>query len=270
MSHKQYTDKEVRQKVLNYVEFCAGKWVDKDMIFKVLVHEGISKDRIKHQLACLAADRDIERKFVSLPGKIIAKYTYNWAYSEDEKELVPTKKRRTNKICRLPAVRDKWGPWRFEDNLVLVNGEDYEIDLEQINSSAKMLDWIFQVNSKGREEFCVKSLVQAFRDIFKPQSNCCSFGIDKQFSGSRLAKQYRSELKSRRQKTRSYLKPSLRFKILHRDKYRCQTCGATAAGGADLHIDHILPVSKGGTNHESNLRVLCSECNIGRGNRYDT
>ena len=175
-----------------------------------------------------------------------------------------------NKIMKGKKICDKWGPWRFEDNLVLVNGEDYEIDLEQINSSAKMLDWIFQINGKGREEFCVTSLVQAFRDIFKPQSNCCSFGADKQFSGSKLAKEYRSKLRSKRQKTRSYLKPSLRFKILHRDRYRCQACGASAANGADLHVDHILPVSKGGTNDESNLRTLCSECNIGRGNRYDT
>ena len=270
MSHKQYTDKEVRQTVLNIIEFCAGKWLDKDDIFQALIHTGISRDRIKHQLSRLVWDRDIERKFVNLPGKVVAKYTFNWAYDEDKKDLVPTKKRRTNKICRLLPVRDKWGPWRFKDNLVLANEENYEIDLEQINSSAKMLDWIFQIKKKGREEFCVKSLVQAFGDIFEPQSNCCSFGIDKQFSGSKLAKQYRSELKSKHQKTRSYLKPSLRFKILHRDQYRCQTCGTTAEDGAKLHVDHILPVSKGGTNDESNLRALCSECNIGRGNRYDT
>lgn len=77
-------------------------------------------------------------------------------------------------------------------------------------------------------------------------------------------------IREKLQNKRVNLRPSLRFKILHRDQYRCQACGATAEDGAKLHVDHILPVSKGGTNNESNLRALCSECNIGRGNRYDT
>lgn len=169
--------------------------------------------------------------------------------------------------CR---VKDQWGPWRFKENLVLINDAEYDIDLEKINSNSEMLDWIFQVSHKRQDIYCVKSFVNALDDIFGPQRNCCSWGQDKSFSGSKLAKEYRSKLKAQRQKTRSYLKPSLRFKILHRDHYRCQTCGASAASGADLHVDHILPISKGGTNEESNLRVLCSECNIGRGNRYDT
>ena len=171
------------------------------------------------------------------------------------------------RACR---VKDRWGPWKFADNLVLINDDDYDIDLEKINSCAEMLDWIFQMQKKRQDLYCVKSFVDALTDIFLPQRYCCSWGNNKKFSGRDLAKKYQKKLKAQRQKTRSYLKPSLRFKILHRDQYRCQTCGATAANGAELHIDHILPVSKGGTNDESNLRVLCSECNIGRGNRYDT
>jgi len=167
-------------------------------------------------------------------------------------------------------IRHIWGPWRFQDNLVLVNPENYEIDLEQINTNSEMLDCIFQVSRKRRDAFCVKSLIEAFHDIYYPQHNCCSFGANMDFSGSELAGKYKKRLKSQRQKTRSYLKPSLRFKILHRDQYRCQACGASPYNGVELHIDHIVPVSKGGTNEESNLRALCSECNIGRGNRYDT
>jgi len=29
---------------------------------------------------------------------------------------------------------------------------------------------------------------------------------------------------------------------------------------AKCHIDHIMPLSKGGTNHASNLRLLCPVC----------
>lgn len=34
-----------------------------------------------------------------------------------------------------------------------------------------------------------------------------------------------------------------------------------------LHVDHIRPVSRGGTNDPDNLRLLCPRCNLSRGNR---
>lgn len=65
---------------------------------------------------------------------------------------------------------------------------------------------------------------------------------------------------------RKPIKPSIRFQILKRDKYRCQMCGFTAKDGATLEIDHILPVSRGGSNDASNLQVLCRDCNAGKSN----
>jgi hypothetical protein len=56
----------------------------------------------------------------------------------------------------------------------------------------------------------------------------------------------------------------LRYAILKRDDYRCVLCGASAKDGAKLHIDHIIPASKGGGIHPSNLRVLCADCNLGK------
>jgi hypothetical protein len=67
---------------------------------------------------------------------------------------------------------------------------------------------------------------------------------------------------------RKPIKPSLRFEILKRDNYRCQMCGVTAKDGATLEIDHITPVSKGGTNEASNLQVLCRDCNAGKSDSW--
>ena len=65
---------------------------------------------------------------------------------------------------------------------------------------------------------------------------------------------------------------SQRAKILLRNGYTCQVCGATAGDDhpldesrkVRLHVDHIVPFSKGGSDEDSNLRVLCSACNEGR------
>jgi len=62
----------------------------------------------------------------------------------------------------------------------------------------------------------------------------------------------------------------LRFKVLDRDNFKCVKCGHSPATtmGCKLHVDHILPWSKGGKTAFGNLRTLCADCNIGRGNRY--
>jgi hypothetical protein len=64
--------------------------------------------------------------------------------------------------------------------------------------------------------------------------------------------------------------PSVRYALLNDRNYTCEACGKSPKlhPGTVLHIDHIVPVSKGGTNDLDNLRVLCQMCNIGRGNRF--
>lgn len=68
---------------------------------------------------------------------------------------------------------------------------------------------------------------------------------------------------------RSLMTPSLRYEILKRDNYRCQICGSTAQDGVKLHIDHIVPVSKGGHTTPNNLRVLCDRCNLGKSDKLE-
>ena len=70
------------------------------------------------------------------------------------------------------------------------------------------------------------------------------------------------------------ISPKKRLRILERNGYTCQMCGA-GPGDPDpfnpqrktrLHIDHITPRAQGGTDDEDNLRVLCSACNHPRAN----
>lgn len=68
---------------------------------------------------------------------------------------------------------------------------------------------------------------------------------------------------------RAIVTDSLRYDILKRDAFRCQICGASQKDGVTLHVDHIIPISKGGKSVPSNLRTLCNRCNLGKSNKYD-
>lgn len=68
---------------------------------------------------------------------------------------------------------------------------------------------------------------------------------------------------------RSLMTDSLRYDVLKRDHYRCQLCGALASEGAQLEVDHIIPVSKGGKTEMSNLQTLCKSCNRGKSDKYN-
>lgn len=51
---------------------------------------------------------------------------------------------------------------------------------------------------------------------------------------------------------------SLRRRTFERDDFTCQYCGAR---GGKLECDHVIPISKGGTNEPGNLITACEECN---------
>lgn len=70
-------------------------------------------------------------------------------------------------------------------------------------------------------------------------------------------------------KTKRDVNHRLRFLVLARDNFSCCKCGASPAkdGGITvLHVDHIVPWSKGGETTLDNLQTLCSKCNLGKSN----
>lgn len=78
-----------------------------------------------------------------------------------------------------------WGPWILNARnwtLIHVDAQYYEIYLENIRSSALLLDYIFQIAGK---QWCSESdagyLLKAFQELFHPQRTLCSSGVAKAF-----------------------------------------------------------------------------------------
>ncbi len=73
-----------------------------------------------------------------------------------------------------------------------------------------------------------------------------------------------------KRRTKREVSDRQRFRILVRDGFRCQSCGASPLmqPGVELHVDHIVPWSKGGETVDENLQTKCAQCNLGKGNAF--
>ncbi len=65
---------------------------------------------------------------------------------------------------------------------------------------------------------------------------------------------------------RKSISKTLRFEVFKRDSFTCQYCGRKAPDVL-LEIDHIEPISKGGSNDILNLITSCKDCNSGKSDR---
>jgi hypothetical protein len=58
------------------------------------------------------------------------------------------------------------------------------------------------------------------------------------------------------------------FRVLKRENQICSNCG-NSVRDQDIEFDHIIPWSKGGSSEESNIRLLCINCNRKKSDRYE-
>jgi hypothetical protein len=64
--------------------------------------------------------------------------------------------------------------------------------------------------------------------------------------------------------------PAIRWQVFQRDRWKCVSCGRGSQHDAILHVDHIIPRSKGGQDALDNYQTLCDACNIGKSNKDNT
>lgn len=81
-----------------------------------------------------------------------------------------------------------WGEWKLNKKTMCLEHRMYEIDLEdRCNTSAQILDWIFQILGKNwANPNTIYDLCQAFNFIFRVQEMFCSFGQEQHPSKEKL------------------------------------------------------------------------------------
>ena len=57
---------------------------------------------------------------------------------------------------------------------------------------------------------------------------------------------------------------NLRRRVIERDGIHCVYCDDDLSN-AEIHMDHVIPESQGGSTTYNNLQVTCRKCNLAKG-----
>ena len=95
--------------------------------------------------------------------------------------------------------------------------------------------------------------------------------LDDWWQDSRLAEEKEPPTISPEFRTREQLSMRQRIRVVESFDRVCCYCSRRSASvledpdGASWHVDHRIPVSKGGSNHTANLALACAYCNLRKG-----
>lgn len=92
---------------------------------------------------------------------------------------------------------------------------------------------------------------------------------DSVISTAPVAEIEKPDLKNISSEDKCDIRLGLRYDVLKRDSCKCVICGQSPATNHNttLHIDHIVPFSKGGKTNIENLRTLCKDCHLGKSDK---
>jgi hypothetical protein len=65
-----------------------------------------------------------------------------------------------------------------------------------------------------------------------------------------------------------YIPFAVKMRVVRRDNHTCQHCKKHLADD-EVEFDHKIPISKGGSSEEHNLRLTCFDCNRDKSNKVE-
>lgn len=161
----------------------------------------------------------------------------------------------------------------FANRFFSVNARSYPIGEEDINRLIWQLVFFYPVYdsyiqlSKG-EPVRFLALIDKANDWLDRLEQAPASGDDASHV-PRQATSPQAEV-AERAAQRVRVMPALRWQVFQRDRWKCVACGRASHDDVILHVDHILPRSRGGSDTLENFQTLCDRCNLGKSNRDST
>ncbi len=131
----------------------------------------------------------------------------------------------------------------------------------------------FQENQESFFQYWEQVTDEVFHIVFANRRFLQRFGLS-------LAEYLTSELsdgsEARKMIGRRICRPGrypmwLKTAVFHRDHGRCVFCMCDLSGlistDRRVHLDHIVPLNRGGSNDPSNFQLLCEACNLEKSDR---
>lgn len=98
------------------------------------------------------------------------------------------------------------------------------------------------------------------------QTICAELGIDpRRERRHRQKAAVRYTVHAKRRARLSEGESFTRAEIIQRDNRACYLCHRTNLGDLEIHLDHDIPLSRGGQHTRANVHVACSRCNLAKG-----
>lgn len=178
--------------------------------------------------------------------------------TDDERMFFPLLHYFQKNILIISASSHFGESWQFENNFLKGNFESILIDLCTVNellifrkmAEICMANPFFQNND---ELLTTSEFLSEINSKFIKKMN------EMDCKNSRFKK----DLYSLRRNEFNKKSPQLKILLIERDGHKCNTCNA------ELHltIDHIIPLSRGGSDNIENLQLLCRSCNSQKNNK---
>jgi len=153
---------------------------------------------------------------------------------------------------------------------------DFPIMPEKLSMLVERFAWFYPVYdsyiqiAKG-EEVRFTQLIQKLNQWYRKQAEAQNEDTQSQNQQNKLAMNEEDIIKAKESaEQRIKVMSAMRWQVFQRDKWKCVSCGRSAANDVILHVDHIVPRSKGGKHDLDNYQTLCHICNIGKSNKDET
>jgi len=91
----------------------------------------------------------------------------------------------------------------------------------------------------------------------------CSRKLDNKQHKERFDNFFQDDFVYHEPQNNRYITAQTKKAVWQRDSGRCVNCGSNQK----LEYDHIIPLSKGGSNTARNIQLLCEECNRKKSNK---